>query len=142
MKKLYESLRSNAAPPKLKLVHQNLPKPASDQPMKSQDSSVTKELKTVPKTPQGRLSPMKETSKSETTIEISTENVSTDKSQTDKLISTRTLEKNEIETLCLNIFEEIKNDEDLVCLKYLTKVSLDFWSSEGRNKSSHLIWRT
>ena len=40
-----------------------------------------------------------------------------------KMLTTRTLDKDEIQKLCLNLFAEIKADENLVCLKYLTKVN-------------------
>ena len=43
-----------------------------------------------------------------------------------KLLTARTLDKNEIQKLCINLFMELKADENLVCLKYLTKVGINF----------------
>ena len=43
-----------------------------------------------------------------------------------KVLTARTLDKNEIQKLCINLFMELKADENLVCLKYLTKVAINF----------------
>ena len=39
-----------------------------------------------------------------------------------KIVTTRTLEKDEILEVCRNLFAELKADENLISLKYLTKV--------------------
>ena len=162
MKKLYESLRLNPAPPKLKFtsessLHYQCSAKSSPEKMvkKSECANRTHQKQASPKketakaeSPGKNISlnktdspPKKETSKTEASKKESpgkdeakseankeklVDAVSSQDTTTlgDKLMSTRTLEKNEIETLCMNIFDEIKKDEELICLKYLTKVSI------------------